>query len=157
METTSPLTGKNSKASQWGLTPPHYSAKGQIFESQSQNTEETAGANQLHFCRTLLLRKSQITNCYKLGIPSHTTVYHCIPLHPLVAYHRIQSYTIAYNRIPSHTIAYHRIPSYTIVYHRIPYPHRWKMTVPPPRELCTPPRKLVIDPTEGIMYGDSIS
>ena len=114
METTHRSTGKNSKASQGGLTPPHYSAKGQIFESQSQNTEETAGANQLHFCRTLLLRKSQITNCYKLGILSHTIVYRCIPLHPLVAYHRIPSYTIAYHRIPSHTIVYHRIPSYTV-------------------------------------------
>ena len=34
-------------------------------------------------------------------------------------------------------------------------PHQWKMRVTPPRELETLPAKLVIDPTEGIMYGDS--
>ena len=42
------------------------------------------------------------------------------------------------------------------------HPHQWKARYPtsgkpdtPPRELETPPAKLAIDPTEGIMYGDS--
>ena len=138
-----------SKASQGGLTPPQtIPNRARFSKSQSQNTEETAGANQLHFCRTLLLRKSQITNCFKLGIPLHTIVCHRMPLHSFVAYHRIPLHTIAYHRIPSYTIVYICKYSYINIFtykhilifeykHMWIYkctPRRWKMTVPPPVE-----------------------
>jgi len=76
METTSPLTGKNSIASHGGIdAPQNIPTRARFSKSRSQNTEETAGANQLHFCRTLFFRESQITNCYRLGIPLHAIVY----------------------------------------------------------------------------------
>jgi hypothetical protein len=123
MEKTSRSTGKNSIASHGGIDAPQtILTRARFSKLRSQNTEETAGANQLHFCRTLLLRKSQITNCFKFGIPLYTIAYHCMPLHSLVAYHRTPSHTIVHHRIPLYTIAYHCTPSYTIVHHRIPYP-----------------------------------
>ena len=51
----------NPKASQGGLTPPKLYDSGPDFsESQSQNTEETAIANQLHKCHTSLFAQSQV-------------------------------------------------------------------------------------------------
>ena len=151
METTSRSTGKNSKASQGGLTPPKLYQLGLDFPNRGRKTRKR---------RQVRISCIFVAHYFSARVKSQIVtgwVYHCIPLYTVASHCISWLHTVAYRCIPSYTVAYHRIPSYTVVYRRIPYPHRWKMTVPPPRELCTPPRELVIDPTEGIMYGDSTS
>ena len=104
----------NLKTSQGGLTSPKLSDSGLDFSNRGRKTRKRRQVRiscifvAHHFCARV---KSRIVS---------SSVYHCIPLYTLVAYHRIPLHTIAYHRIPSHTIAYHRIPSHTIAYHRIP-------------------------------------
>ena len=146
-----------SKASQGGLTPPKLSDLGLDFPNRGRKTRKRRQVRiscifvAHHFCARV---KSRIVS---------SSVYHRIPSYTLIAYCCIPSYTIAYHRILLHTIAYCCIPSYTIAYYRIRsyisisiykhiniykysnismclykrslmYPHRWKMTVPPPVE-----------------------
>ena len=106
MVTISRLTGKNSKASQWGLTTPTLHESGLDFSNRGRKTRKRRQVRiscifvAHYFCARV---KSRIVT---------NSVYHCIPLYPLVAYHRIPSYTPAYHRIPLHTIAYRCIQSY---------------------------------------------
>jgi hypothetical protein len=123
METTSRSTGKNSKASQGGLTPPKLYQLGPDFQNRSRKTRKR---------RQVRISCIFVAHYFSARVKSQIVtgwVCHCIPLHPIAHVGCIPSHTIAYHRIPSHTIAYHRIPSHTIAYHRIP-----SYTVPPPME-----------------------
>ena len=137
METISRLTGKIHKASQGGLTSPTLYDSGADFRIEfAENTEGRQVRISCifvahHFCARV---KSRIVS---------SSVYHRIPSYTLIAYCCIPSYTIAYYRIQSYisisTYKHINIYKYSNIsmclYKRsLMYPHRWKMTVPPPVE-----------------------
>ena len=138
METTSPLPGKNSIASQGGLTPPKLYQLGPDFQNRSRKTRKRRQVRiscifvAHYFCARV---KSQIVaikysniNIYKY---KHINIY---------KYSHINIYK--YKHI-----------SMCLYKRSLMYPHRWKMTVTPlqwkmrvtlPVEiiLLTPPREL---------------
>ena len=125
------------KASQGGLTSPKLSDSGLDFPNRGRKTRKRRQVRiscifvAHHFCARV---KSQIVS---------SSVYHRIPSYTLIAYRCIPSYTIAYYRIQSYISIsiYKHINIYKYsnismcLYKRsLMYPHRWKMTVPPPVE-----------------------
>ena len=106
-------------------------------------------------------------------IPKYTQVYHRIPSYTLIAYRCIPSYTLAYYRIRSYiSISIYKhinIYKYSNIsifkYKNISIcscdPLQWKMTPPvendrdPLQWKMTPAVEIILDPTVGIMYGDS--
>ncbi len=125
METISRSTGKIHKTSQGGLTPPALYDSGLDFPNRGRKTRKR--------------RQVRIS---------------CI----FVAHHfcaRVKSRIV--------TVKYSNI-SMCLYKRSLMYPHRWKMTVTPLQWKMTPPMENEshptsgnnsVDPTEGIMYGDS--
>ena len=126
-----------SKASQGGLTSPKLSDLGLDFPNRGRKTRKRRQVRiscifvAHHFCARV---KSRIVS---------SLVYRCIPLHPLVAYRCMLLHTIVCRCIRSYISIsiYKHINIYKYsnismcLYKRsLMYPHRWKMTVPPPVE-----------------------
>jgi hypothetical protein len=151
MEKTSRSTGKNSKASQGGLTSPKLYQLGPDFQNCGRKTRKRRQVRiscifvAHYFCARV---KSQIVSSLAYHCtPLHTIVCHCTRLSHTIVHHRIPSYTIAYHRTPSHTIVHHRIPLYTIAYHRTPS-HTIVYRTPPMENDRDPP-PVENDPSSG--------